>query len=107
MSSQPVRLTTSTLAVLDVVRDATMAGEPVWGFKICERASLGPGTVYPILDRLERMGWVAGSWETGREPRRRFYEMTAAGRVELAAAIVSRPRLGRRWGHLLGQGSIA
>ena len=41
MSSQPIRLTTSTLSlVLDVV-DATMAGEPVWGFKICERAKLG------------------------------------------------------------------
>lgn len=84
-----------------------IAGEPVWGFKICDQASLGPGTVYPILDRLERAGWVVGSWETGKEPRRRLYEMTVAGRTELAAAIAARPRLGRRWGHLLGQGSIA
>jgi DNA-binding MarR family transcriptional regulator len=107
MPDQHVRLTTSTLAVLDVIRNAAIAGEFVWGFKICDQASLGPGTVYPILDRLERMGWLVGSWETCKEPRRRFYEMTAAGRVELAAAIASRPRLGRRWGHLLRQGGAA
>src|SRR6266480_2073047 len=93
-----IRLTTATLAVLNVITAGSAAEEPVWGFRICEVAGLGPGTVYPILDRLEQANWVSAYWEANRpadRPRRRFYEMTAVGRIELAVAIAARPRISK------------
>ena len=42
------------------------------------------GMLYPLLHRLERQGYIEGSWgaaETGR--RRKYYRITDAGRAEL------------------------
>ncbi len=42
------------------------------------------GMLYPVLHRLERLGYVEASWataETGR--RRRYYRITKAGRAHL------------------------
>lgn len=42
-------------------------------------------SLYPLLYRLERRGWVEGRWvEKAGERRRRFYKLTAAGRKFLA-----------------------
>ena len=44
------------------------------------------GSLYPALHRMEEAGWVKATWivkETGR--RARIYEITAAGRKQLAA----------------------
>ena len=108
--SQRIRLTTATLAVLNVIMAGSAVEEPVWGFKICDLAGLGPGTVYPILDRLEQAKWISGCWEAPQpadRPKRRFYEMTAAGRLELAEAIAARPRIGKVWRQLAWSGSVA
>ena len=43
------------------------------------------GSLYPALHRLEEAGWIKARWattETGR--RARVYDITAAGRRELA-----------------------
>jgi PadR family transcriptional regulator PadR len=38
-------------------------------------------SLYPLLYRLERRGWVAGRWvEHPGERRRRYYRLTPAGR---------------------------
>jgi len=38
-------------------------------------------SLYPLLYRLERRGWVAGRWvEKAGERRRRYYRLTPAGR---------------------------
>jgi transcriptional regulator len=43
------------------------------------------GSIYPALRRLEARGWVAGRWAMSENNRRaRFYELTAAGRKQLA-----------------------
>ena len=43
------------------------------------------GTLYPVLYRLERAGWVDVRWETpARGVPRKYYRLTAAGREELA-----------------------
>ena len=43
-------------------------------------------TLYPLLYRLEDRGWLLGRWvEKPGERRRRFYELTDAGRSVLAA----------------------
>lgn len=42
-------------------------------------------SLYPMLYRMERRGWIAGKWveKTGVR-RRRFYRITPAGRAVLA-----------------------
>jgi PadR family transcriptional regulator PadR len=44
------------------------------------------GSLYPALHRMEEAGWIRAEWitkETGR--RARLYELTAAGKKQLAA----------------------
>lgn len=44
------------------------------------------GSLYPALHRMEEAGWIRAQWitkETGR--RARLYELTPAGRKQLAA----------------------
>jgi PadR family transcriptional regulator PadR len=44
------------------------------------------GSLYPALHRMEEAGWIRAEWvikETGR--RARNYELTAAGKKQLAA----------------------
>ena len=41
-------------------------------------------SLYPMLYRLERRGWIEGRWlEKAGQRRRRFYRLTAAGRRAL------------------------
>jgi len=43
-------------------------------------------SLYPLLYRLERRGWIAGRWvEKPGERRRRFYRLTPTGRKVLHA----------------------
>jgi len=41
-------------------------------------------SLYPLLYRLERRGWVKGEWEPAGGRRRRFYRLTSTGRKTLA-----------------------
>ncbi|WP_344326370.1 PadR family transcriptional regulator [Kitasatospora putterlickiae] len=45
---------------------------------------LRTGTIYPALNRLERIGLLRSSWQSAGERRRRCYELTEAGRRTLA-----------------------
>lgn len=81
-------MTLQSRLVLDVLL-GDPAGE-VYGLQIVEATGLPPGTIYPILARLEATGWVTSRWEdvdqhaAGR-PRRRYYRF-ATGPVDGAAA---------------------
>lgn len=79
------RVTAATLDVVQFLRDAS---EPVWGLLIVKALGRPTGTVYPILDRLESLGWVSSEWETQHEhpgPPRRLYVLTEVGRENWAA----------------------
>ncbi|HET9256525.1 MAG TPA: helix-turn-helix transcriptional regulator [Pseudonocardiaceae bacterium] len=78
-----------------------------YGLELCDLVGLPSGTIYPILARLERAGWVTSAWENpaahevaGR-PRRRFYRLTPDGadeaRAALARAHQPRTRLSAGW----------
>ena len=42
-------------------------------------------SLYPLLYRLEKRGWIAGRWvEKAGQRRRRYYRITASGRTVLA-----------------------
>jgi DNA-binding PadR family transcriptional regulator len=75
------RVTAPTVEVLQVLLDAH---EPLWGLRIMESLGRPSGTVYPILERLERHGWIQSEWAAGDvsphgERQRRLYELTASG----------------------------
>jgi DNA-binding PadR family transcriptional regulator len=43
------------------------------------------GMLYPVLHRLERLGFVRARWEVAESGRRRkYYRITPAGRAQLA-----------------------
>ena len=76
------RMTTQTLAVLSAILSDPDA--EWYGLELAKQARLGPGTIYPILDRLLKAGWLERHWENvdpkaeGR-PRRRLYRLTGFG----------------------------
>lgn len=44
------------------------------------------GSLYPALHRMEEAGWIRAEWRTKDNGRRaRVYELTAAGKKQLAA----------------------
>lgn len=61
-----------------------------YGFDIMDASELPSGTVYPILSRLEKAGYIRGRWEPAetaqrdKRPTRRYYEISAAGSKALA-----------------------
>jgi PadR family transcriptional regulator PadR len=72
-----------TAATVDVVRLLAEEPEPTWGLRIVKALGRPTGTVYPILERLETLGWVRSERETSHEhpgPPRRLFELTELGR---------------------------
>ena len=72
-----------------------------FGFDIMEVTGLPSGTIYPALRRLESLELVTSDWEKdlkarkeGR-PRRRYYELTKAGKQQLKEAEARFRAVGR------------
>jgi PadR family transcriptional regulator PadR len=63
------------------------------GYDLSRETSLKSGTLYPILIRLERDGWLEARWQDapapGR-PRRHLYRLTPRGIAEANALIAER-----------------
>jgi len=51
------------------------------GYKVEEN------TLYPLLRRLEKNGWIASKWDVTEDRPRKFYSITAGGR-EIRAALL-------------------
>src|SRR5690554_6091749 len=71
-----------TPATIDVLAVLTSSNEPTWGLLVIKSSGRPAGTVYPILERLERSGWLTSRWEEDDSrpgPRRRLYELTVDG----------------------------
>ncbi|MGH3870633.1 MAG: PadR family transcriptional regulator [Pseudonocardiaceae bacterium] len=96
MAGKP-RVTDATLDVLEVLLGPD---DELYGFKIAKEIGRPTGSVFPILARLEQMGWVLSEWETSeqsaRGSRRRFYRLNPDGvtraRAMLAEAQTRRSR---------------
>lgn len=83
-------MTLATQAVLRVLLDDP--SKPRYGFDVAHEAGLATGSLYPILSRLEKMGWIKSFWEQsedvqGGRPRRRYYELTADGAAAATSAL--------------------
>ena len=61
------------------------------------------GSIYPALRRLEARGWVTARWAPSANNRRaRYYQLTAAGRRQLAAERQAWARFSRALALILG-----
>lgn len=60
-----------------------------YGWELAQRTGLRSGTLYPILSRLQRDGWLTSEWEdAGNDrPRRRCYRLTTEGCAAAEAAV--------------------
>ena len=84
-----------------------------WGFELMKETGLASGTMYPLLARLESLGWLASGWDADSRsgPRRRYYRLTRNGAISARQALAearSKTRPGSRGGFLkpaLGEGS--
>ena len=84
--------------------------EEMHGFEIAEaiqRTSAGilqveEGSLYPALQRMLMKGWVSAEWgKTSENRRARYYELTAAGRKQLAREVEAYQRVARAIGLVL------
>jgi PadR family transcriptional regulator, regulatory protein PadR len=102
------RLGRATIDVLTVLLDSD---EPRWGLELIKLTGRPSGTVYPLLDRLERAGWVLSQWDDDvlrPGPRRRMYRLTPDGVVAARDTLrrASRPAgARRRWTAQPGTGT--
>lgn len=85
------RIGRATVDVLTVLLDGP---GPRWGLELISMTGRPSGTVYPLLDRLEKAGWVESHWDEDTErrgPRRRLYTLTLDG-AEAARDVVRQAR---------------
>src|SRR3982751_4239878 len=77
------------LLILSLVEDRPRHGYEIG--QLIELRSRGVlhfniGSLYPLLYRLEKRGWIRGRWvEKPGQRRRRYYRLTPAGKKILAA----------------------
>jgi len=84
-------LTQLRRGVLEYCVLALLSEEERYGFDLVRRLGdidgmvTSEGTIYPLLSRLRRDGWVSTTWqESEAGPPRRYYAITPAGRHALA-----------------------
>ena len=87
---------------LDMLILKSIALEAQHGWAIAQRIqqisnnvlTIGQGSLYPALHRLEYRGWIRAQWGSSENNRRaRFYSLTAAGRKQLNAELENWSRL--------------
>jgi len=77
------------LLILSLVEDQPRHGYDIG--QLIEQRSGGTlkfsvGSLYPLLYRLEKRGWILGRWvEKPHQRRRRYYRLTAEGKKVLKA----------------------
>jgi transcriptional regulator len=87
---------------LDLLILKTIAREPLHGWGISKRIqilsgdvlSVGQGSLYPALHRLEQQGWLTAEWkdsDLGRSAK--FYSLTRDGRRQLERELKTWDRL--------------
>src|SRR5438093_13016111 len=91
MPKPTIDLLQGTLALLIL---KTLSWGPAHGYAVArwiqqltgEVLTVGEGSLYPALHRLEERGWIESEWQLSEHNRRaKFYTLTARGRQQLRA----------------------
>jgi transcriptional regulator len=99
---------------LDVLILKTLSWGPAHGYAVAswieevtgEALSVGEGSLYPALHRLERRGWVESEWGASENNRRaKYYSLTAEGRRRLQSEAAAWARFASAVGAVLGSQS--
>ena len=89
MLDRELKKGSAELLILSLVADQPRHGYDIG--TLIETRSRGTlkfnvASLYPLLYRLEKRGWIQGRWvEKAGQRRRRYYRLTAAGKKVLAA----------------------
>jgi len=89
MLDRELKKGSAELLILSLVEDQPRHGYDIG--QLIEQRSDGilrfnVASLYPLLYRLEKRGWIQGRWvEKSNQRRRRYYRLTAAGKQVLAA----------------------
>ena len=96
---------------LDLMVLKTLEGlGPMHGYGIARRIEqvsedmlhLNQGTLYPALLRLQQKGWIGSTWGLSENNRKaRFYNITSAGKKQLAVEAKNWERISRVMARLL------
>jgi PadR family transcriptional regulator, regulatory protein PadR len=95
---------------LDLLILKTLAREPLHGWAIAKRIqalsdeelSVGQGSLYPALHRLEHQGWITAQWKESEHGRAaKVYSLTRDGRQQLERELDTWKRLSSAVGLLL------
>jgi PadR family transcriptional regulator PadR len=77
---------------LDLLILKTLSWGPAHGYAVArwiqqltgEVLTVGEGSLYPALHRLEERGWIESEWQLSEHNRRaKFYHLTTRGRQQL------------------------
>lgn len=104
-----VRTTHALVAVAHVLMDDS--AERHWGYDLSKRSGIRSGVMYPILGRMLDEGWLEDGWEDqtqlcgAKRPPRRYYELTAEGKVALGA-LLAKARRDMRFNRWLGRPAV-
>lgn len=87
---------------LDLLILKTVARKPLHGWAVAKRIqalsgdalSVGQGSLYPALHRLENQGWICANWEQSDLGRpAKVYALTPEGRKQLGRELKTWDRL--------------
>jgi DNA-binding PadR family transcriptional regulator len=98
-------MSVESLRVLGAMLEDPMAWH--YGLGLSSQAGIAAGTIYPILARLEKAGWMESRWEEASpanegRPRRRLYRLTGDGeraameQLDEIARVAQRVKRSRR-----------
>ncbi len=72
--------------LLDFILLSYLARRPFYGYELVREIeafmnmTVSEGTIYPLLNRLKREGWVTSEWvEMGTGIPRKYYKITKSG----------------------------
>src|SRR5690242_9869621 len=85
------RMTLETLLVLRVLWDR-LPGGSAYGKELADETGVAPDSIYPMLQRLQRYGWVERVREDGDpaelgRPLRFYYHLTSEGAGEVSEVL--------------------
>jgi PadR family transcriptional regulator PadR len=72
--------------LLDFIVLQFLSSRPMHGYQIITEIRktfgvyFGPSTIYPLLNALEKSGYVKSEWDVSSERPRKVYKLTAQGR---------------------------